>query len=114
MRLINSDGQIVDARVSASDNASANRNSFHMDIGVMTLVSALAVMLVSVGISVWAMADSKGTRDLSDARDQAWHIAFEQQQAQARRTETESRVCINEYMEFRNQLTAFKEKINGR
>lgn len=63
MRLINSDSEVVDARVVASDSATANKNVLQVDVGSMVLlaISVLACVLagVSFGFSVKASADAE-------------------------------------------------------
>lgn len=100
MRLINSDGQIVNAKTQATAPGSS-ANSFRFELGGLAVVAGLCVMLVTVGFAVWALVDSHATRDLVAVQQQAWERSFDQQQAQARRTETEARVAINEYMQFK-------------
>lgn len=68
MRLINSDGQVCDARIMAKDGGSANSNSLRIELGGLALVAALVVMLLTTGIAVWSLADSRHTRDLADVR----------------------------------------------
>lgn len=121
MRLINSDSQVCDARVTAKGSGSANSNSLRVELGGFALVAALCIMLVTVGFAIWALvdsgatrrqseADNKATRELATVQQQAWDRAFSRQQEQARRTETEARVAINEYMEFK----AKQESKHGR
>jgi len=113
MRLINSDGQIVDAKVVAEAGGNANRNEVRLEVGALTLIAALSVMIVSVALSVWAMADAKGVRDLADQRhesllaqqqrvEKAWEIA-----------KTEDRVQINHMMEMEAKQKSLIEEVEA-
>lgn len=109
MRLINSDGQIDEVTVDGSGGGSASNSTVRLDVSAISLLGALAVMMVTVGFSVWALADGRYTRSLIEVQQAAWERSFDDQLAQSRRTETEARVAINHYM----QHTA-KESANAR
>ncbi len=59
MRLINSDSEVVDARVIARDNGSANSNRLSIDIGAVAIAAALIMCLSTIAISVlaWSKAE---------------------------------------------------------
>lgn len=113
MRLINSDSQVVDAKVIARKRSSASSSSSRIDLGGVALVCALGLMLVAVGFSVYALVDARATRDLLDVRDQAWRIAYDRISEQQHNTDTSAKLLERRYMD----MTAYAElngwKING-
>jgi len=100
MRLINSDSQIDDV-LEVGDKATGSKSSARIDGNVVTNIALLAVAIVALGFAIDSHSDSRANRELLHIQQQAWQNNFDQLLAQQRRTETESRVAINEYMEFR-------------
>jgi hypothetical protein len=124
MRLINSDGQIVDAKVAAdakdsgSANANSNSNSARVDISAIAFVSVLALAVMAFIFANDAKSDARHSRELLDMQRDYWKASFDQAAVQQRQTEkaaeltaTEYRVLLNHYMELESQL---KEIRHGR
>ena len=100
MRLINSDSQIEDASVYARDSGSANSNTVRFELGGFALVAAFSVMFVCVGFSIWAYIYAQGTRDLLDARSQAWTMSFDSLSSQMHDTKTQAWLAERRLMDM--------------
>jgi hypothetical protein len=100
MRLINSDSQIVDARVIAKGGGNAASSSARIDGGVVVLGAAVFVMLITVAVASWAVTETRATRDLMDARAQAWQMAFDAMSARQHDTDTSAKLLERRYMDF--------------
>jgi len=90
MRLINSDSQVVDARVTARESGNANSNSLRVDASVIILGAAIFVMLLSVAAGVWAMSDSKATRNLLETERENWRSEFAALRSEQHDTKTQA------------------------
>lgn len=111
MRLINSDGQVEDARViteAKSQGSAAAGGSVRIELGGLALVACIVVMLLTTAVAVLAYADSRHTRDLLDVRSQSWDMAFARLNSQQHDTDTSAKLLERRYMDF----TAYAE-LNG-